>query len=76
MRNYDVVFKTGEVEQRIIVEMPDCDDTHNQGLAEEDKDTVSFALQLSDPKPDGTKLSKRSTCFINIEPNDDGADLA
>ena len=36
-------------------------------MEEEQIDTVSFALILENPLPQGTKLSKKSTCFINIE---------
>lgn len=54
--------------------MPDCDDSHNVGLDPEEQDTVSFTLELSNAMPEGTKLNKRASVFINIEPNDDAED--
>ena len=54
--------------------MPDCvgDDVDN--VEPEKADTVSFAIQLSQPQPNGVKLSKKSTCFVNIEATDTAAD--
>lgn len=49
--------------------MPMCDIKEEVG--DEGHDTVSFSIQLSNPKPDGLKLAKRSRCIINIEANDE-----
>lgn len=47
-----ITFKSGEVEQRIEIEMPDCvGEATGDGETAEDIDTVSFALQLSSPNP-------------------------
>jgi hypothetical protein len=32
---------------------------------------VSFAIELSDVKPEGLELGKKNKCIINIEPLDD-----
>lgn len=55
--------------------MPDCghEDVDKTNDDEEEADTVSFALYLSNPKPEGIKLSKRATCYINIEYTDEEA---
>lgn len=80
IKEMEVVFKAGEVDQLIEIEMPDCEeqkDEDGEDLDSEEGDTVSFKLHISNPKPDGTKLSKRQNCFVNIEPssNSDHAEL-
>lgn len=35
---------------------------------------MSFALEISDAKPDGVKISKKNICYINIEPDDQSAE--
>lgn len=76
IKEMKVVFKAGEVDQRIEIEMPFCEeekDEDGQDLDPEEGDTVSFKLILSNALPKGTVLSKRQNCFINIEPStDDG----
>ena len=52
------MFKAGEVTHKIEIEMPDCE-VENEGVAPEETDVVSFQLQLSNPMPNGTKLSKK-----------------
>jgi hypothetical protein len=52
--------------------MPVCEDRGEVG--EEGHDTVSFAVQLTNPKPEGLKLSKTSHCIVNIEPVDNAED--
>ena len=59
-----ITFKAGVVSHRIELELPDCD---LQADDENQQDTVSFALILENPLPEGNKLLKKSTCFINIE---------
>jgi hypothetical protein len=49
--------------------MPDCE--QNEDVSIEEIDTISFALVLSHPKPEGHKLHKRSKCIVNIEAIDD-----
>lgn len=74
IKEMEVVFKAGEVDQRIEIEMPFCEeekDEDGQDLDPEEGDTVSFKLVLSNPMPTGTKLSKRQNCFVNIEPGCD-----
>ena len=71
IKDKTVTFKTGEVTYRFEVNMPDT--TEDEGEVEE-IDTVSFALQISDPMPTGTSLSKKRTCFINIEQVDEEAE--
>jgi len=59
-------FKHNVTENRIEVILPDCETREG----EEDK-IVSFAICISEPKPDGVRLSKKNLCFIDIVPNDD-----
>ena len=67
-----VVFKAGEVEHVVEIEMPDCvGEETGDAETNEDIDTVSFALHLSNPQPAGVKLSKKATCYINIEADDE-----
>ena len=71
-----VVFKSGEMDYRLEIEMPDCkgeEALDGEGVEPDEIDTVSFAIQLSDPRPNGVKLSKRSTCFVNIEHVDEAS---
>ena len=35
----------------------------------EEDDTVLFAVKLSDPSPDGVKISKKNLCLIEIVPD-------
>jgi len=43
-----IVFKSGEVEHKLEVEMPDCVGEEDDAEVEpEEADTVSFGLQLS-----------------------------
>lgn len=68
-----IVFKSGEVDHKIEIEMPDCVG-EDDNCEPEEADTVSFAIQLSSPQPNGVKLSKKSTCFVNIEATDSAAE--
>ena len=52
--------------------MPVCEDKGEAG--EDGPDTVSFAVVLSNPKPDGLKLSKKMRCIVNIEAVDEASD--
>ena len=70
IKDHEVVFQGGEVEQYIEIEMPVCVDAE-ESAGEEGLDTVSFAIELSHVKPEGLKLSKRSRCIVNIEPVDE-----
>ena len=59
--------------------MPDCEEVNINGengeeIEPEQIDTVSFAIQLHQAKPEGIKLSKRQVCFVNIEATDDAAE--
>ena len=45
--------------------MPDCE--VQEGA--EEADVVSFAIKIHSPKPEGVKLSRKETCFIDIEPD-------
>lgn len=69
--NERYTFKHGETEARIRVIMPDCvvetkkDEHENGGESEEGPDTVTFALEISEPTV-GVKLSKKNICFIDI----------
>lgn len=64
-----IKFKAGEISYKIELEMPDCElDKDAEEEQIDQLDTVSFALVLENPQPTGLKLSKKSTCFINIEP--------
>ena len=76
IKNKKIVFKNGEVDYRLDIEMPDCVGEHDEHAQIDEVDTVSFALQLSNPLPNGTKLSKRSICFVNIEATDEAAEQA
>ena len=70
-----ITFNANEVEQVLEIEMPECEgDSENMDPA--DADTVSFALQLSEPMPAGTTLSKKSLLFISIEATDEAAEAA
>ena len=72
IRMKEVVFKGGEVEHRLEIEMPDCvGEQTGDGEDNADVDTVSFAVQLSNPEPAGVKLSKKATCYVNIEADDE-----
>lgn len=72
----EIEFKKNEVSMRIKVEMPDCeeetpvDDDEGEG-----GDVVSFAIKLYDPFPEAVKLSRKDTCFIDIEPNNSEEDI-
>lgn len=70
--NKRIEFKHNVVECRLEINMPDCEG--QKGVAAEEQDTVSFAIEISDAKPEGVKLSKRNMCFINIEPEDQDAE--
>lgn len=71
-----VEFKAGEVEHKLEIEMPDCEGDEDDNVEPEEADTVSFAIQLSKPQPNGVKLSKKNTCFVNIEATDNAAEEA
>jgi hypothetical protein len=72
-----IEFGPNEVEHRIEIEMPDCEeDAEGEDVEPEEADTVSFGLQLSQPTPNGVKLSKKSMMFIDIEATDKEADDA
>ena len=71
-----IIFKSGEVQHKLEIEMPDCVGEEDDNVEPEEADTVSFAIQLSQPQPNGVKLSKKSTCFVNIEATDTAADEA
>ena len=64
-----IIFKSNEMDMWVEIEMPMCEAPED--IDPEELDTVSFALELSHPLPNGTKLSKRANCFINIEPDDE-----
>ena len=49
--------------------MPDCTEVTVDEDDEEEPDTVSFQVQLSNPLPEGVKLSKKANLYINIEPS-------
>lgn len=66
-----ITFKNNVVSARIIIQMPSCEETEEEDgeeLHEDQKETVSFAIKLENPQPAGVKLSRKSICFINIEP--------
>ena len=50
--------------------MPVCEDKGEAG--DEGLDTVSFSVELSNPKPDGISLQKKCRCIVNIEAIDEG----
>ena len=56
--------------------MPDCTEVTVEDDDEEEPDTVSFQVQLSNPLPEGVKLSKKSNLYINIEPSNTMEDQA
>ena len=64
IKDKTITFNPGEVTYKLEVHMPDIVEVEGEL---EDIDTVSFALQISDPMPTGTQLSKKRTLFINIE---------
>lgn len=66
VENMQVEFPHNSVSARIKIEMPDC--TDKSDIEEEHLDTVSFAIHIHEPSPDGVKLSKKNICFIDIEP--------
>ena len=68
-----VEFPHNSVSARLKIEMPDC--TDKSDIAEEDLDTVSLAVHIHDPAPDGVKLSRKNICFIDIEPENSSEDL-
>ena len=68
-----MIFQGGETEQYLEIEMPVCVDAE-ESAGEEGLDTVSFAIELSNVKPEGLKLSKRARCIVNIEPVDEAAE--
>ena len=70
-----IEFGPNEVEYRLEIEMPDCEED-GEDVELEEADTVSFGLQLSQPTPAGVKLSKKSMLFIDIEATDENAEQA
>lgn len=56
IENQRVEFKHSVVQSRIEIIMPDCE---IDGTPEE-AETVAFALEISDSKPEGVKISKKS----------------
>jgi len=64
-----IEFGPNEVEYKLKIEMPNKDVDEEVDLGVDD--TVSFAVQLSEPYPKGVKLSKRSTLFVDIENRDE-----
>ena len=73
LENMQVEFPHNSVSARLKIEMPDC--TDKSDIAEEDLDTVSLAVHIHDPAPDGVKLSRKNICFIDIEPENSSEDL-
>lgn len=67
-----ITFGPGEVEMRIEIEMPDCEGD-GEHVDPDEADTISFAIELTDPEPAGTDLAKKSMCFISIEAVDEAA---
>ena len=59
-----IEFGPNEVEYKLKIEMPIKDDDEEVDLGVEEP--LSFAVQLSDPHPEGVKLSKKSTLFVDI----------
>ena len=55
--------------------MPDCEEVVDDGLPEEEQDVVSFAIEIHDPKGNGVKLSRKTLCIINIEPDNTEEEL-
>ena len=58
-----IVFKPNVVEYRLELEMPDCEEQ------DDEDDTFSLLVQLSDPTPSSVALSRKDSCFIDIEPS-------
>lgn len=57
--------------------MPNCeeDEVEEDGVHDDhEPDTVSFAIKLELPSPNGVKLSKKHILFIDIEPTDQDAE--
>ena len=48
--------------------MPDCEEV-DDGTPEEEQDVVSFGIKIHDPQQEGVKLSRKTLCIINIEPD-------
>lgn len=66
-----ITFKNNVVSARIVIQMPSCEETEEEDGEEkhaDEKDTISFAIKLENPQPAGVKLSRKSICVINIEP--------
>ncbi len=42
--------------------------------SDEEDDTVLFAVKLSDPTPEGVKISKKNICLIEIVPDTSSLD--
>ena len=77
IKDQKLTFKMGEVEHTLKIEMPDCEsvkDDDGEEVEADHIDTVSFAIMLHSPSPEGIKLSKRQVCYINIEADDDEAE--
>jgi solute carrier family 8 (sodium/calcium exchanger) len=62
-----VVLESNVIEYVQDIELPDCEN--------DTTDVYSFAVVLEDPVPAGVKLSKRATCYINIEPAEGNAEI-
>lgn len=66
IKDREVEFKSNVTSVSIEVHMPDIENVTKAG---EEKDVVSFAIEISDPKPDGVRMSKKNLCFIDILPD-------
>ena len=73
--NQEVEFKSNVVSVRLEVMMPDCSISENNSQEEEEQDTVSFAIKIHDPSPEGVRLSRKVFCIINIEPDNTEEEL-
>jgi len=67
IKEMKVVFKSGEPTARVEIDMPDCE--VEKDVDEEQIDTVSFALVLTETLDSGANFvsKKKFSCFINIE---------
>lgn len=68
INNRRVEFKHNVTDYRIEVLMPECSELTKGHDGE--IETLSFCLEISDPKPEGVKISKRNICIIDIVPDD------
>lgn len=62
-----ISFEANVCEHIEVIDLPDCQN--------ETQDVHSFAVILEEPNPEGVKLSKKSICFVNIEPNEGNEEI-